>query len=59
MIPLHMLDQVELQEDIYLYLLSQSDGPYNTDESDGKDKKKKRTQVCCLTFDLTDLYDEK
>lgn len=54
-----MLDQVELQEDIYLYLLSQSDGPYNTDESDGKDKKKKRTQVCCLTFDLTDLYDEK
>lgn len=54
-----MLDRVELQEDIYLYLLSQSDGPYNMDELDGRDKKKNRTQVCCLTFDLTDSYDEK
>lgn len=54
-----MLDQVELQEDIYLYLLGQSDGHYDMGQLDGVDKKKKRTQVCCLTFDSTDLYDEK
>jgi len=36
-----MLDQVELQEDIYLYLLSQTDGPYNTDELDGGIRRKR------------------
>lgn len=43
---MHILDQLGLQEDTFLHLLSQRDAQYDTRQLDERDKKRKRSQVC-------------
>lgn len=57
MVSLHILDRLELQEDVYFHILSQRDGHYETGQLGERNEKERRSWVNSLTFKSVDFYD--